>query len=84
MCIQCHNQSYKYVHIFTQGVVYNTSRHNQCKNTKNNCNLLMDDVCQVCCVLALMAMLVTKFDIYVFTRAIVVITIIRKLSFKNK
>jgi hypothetical protein len=44
----------------------------------------MDDVCQVCCVLALMAMLVTKFDIYVFTRSIVVITIIRKLSFKNK
>jgi hypothetical protein len=29
-------------------------------------------------------MLVTKFDIYVFTRAIVVITIIRKFSFKNK
>jgi hypothetical protein len=44
----------------------------------------MDDVCQVCYILALMAMLVTKFDIYVFTRSIVVITIIRKLSFKNK
>jgi hypothetical protein len=44
----------------------------------------MDDVYQVCCVLALMTMLVTNFDIYVFTRSIVVITIIRKLSFKNK
>jgi len=64
--------------------VYNTSRHNQCKNTENNCNLLMDNVCQVCCVWALMAMLVTKFDIYVLIRAIVVITIIRKLSFKHK
>jgi hypothetical protein len=44
----------------------------------------MDDVCEVCYVLALMAMLVNKFDIYVFIRDIVVITIIRKLSFKNK
>jgi hypothetical protein len=44
----------------------------------------MDDVCEVCYVLALMAMLVTKFDIYVFIRDIVVFTIIRKLSFKNK
>jgi hypothetical protein len=44
----------------------------------------MDDVCEVCYVLALMAMLVTNFYIYVFIRDIVVITIIRKLSFKNK